>query len=93
MANASGKYIELYAVASAQVKNPSKWVTEIYIPIGQSIVTETEAIPEIPAEVSNVQTKPKTEVKPKTEAKPIAKPAQKPAPKKPETKDSDEFDF
>ena len=79
LANTSGKYIELYSVGSAQVKNPSKWVTEIYVPIGQSVVTEIEAIPEIPTEA----------VKPK----PVAKPAQKPAEKKPEKKDSDEFDF
>lgn len=82
LANTSGKYIELYAVASAQVKNPSKWVTEIYIPIGQSIVTETEAIPEIPTEA--------------VKTKPVVKPVTKPVtPKKvvKEKEADEEFSF
>jgi len=63
--NQNRNYIEVYSVAAAQVKSPSKWVTEIYIPVGQSIVTETEVLPEIPTEV----------VKPKPVTKPVVKPA------------------
>jgi len=67
--NLNGHRIEVYSVAASQVKNPSKWVTEFYIPVGQSVVTETAPISEITAEV----------VKPKPVAKPVLKPAPKPA--------------
>lgn len=82
--NAGGKHLEFYTIGSSEVKNPSKWITEIFVPIGSAIVTETEALPEVPAEV----------VKPKPITKPITKSAEKkPESKKSETKETDEFDF
>lgn len=34
----SGKHIEWFKVSKAEVKNPSKWVTEIYIPIKDNMI-------------------------------------------------------
>lgn len=85
--NQSSNYIEVYSVAASQVKNPSKWITEIYIPVGQSIVTETETLPEVPTATETVR--------PKPVEKPIAKPVTKSATTKPTEKKEadDEFSF
>jgi effector-binding domain-containing protein len=40
--NTSGKRIEVYAVSVNQIKNPSKWVTEIYLPVGNAPVVVSE---------------------------------------------------
>lgn len=41
--NKSGSYLEVYNVSASEVKNPSKWITEIYVPVGNSApVNETE---------------------------------------------------
>ena len=40
--NTSGKRMEVYAVSVNQVKNPSKWVTEIYLPVGNAAVVVSE---------------------------------------------------
>ena len=45
--NKSGSYIEVYVTSAAQVKNPSKWVTELYVPVGQSASTEAVTTPAV----------------------------------------------
>lgn len=40
--NTSGKRMEVYSVSVNQVKNPSKWITEIYLPVGNAPVVVSE---------------------------------------------------
>lgn len=40
--NISGKRMEVYSVSANQVKNPSKWITEIYLPVGNSPAVVSE---------------------------------------------------
>lgn len=81
--NTSGKRIEVYVVSANQVKNPSKWVTDIYLPVGNAPVivseigdlessTETVA-PAVAKPVLNSKPTNSTTAKPAT-AKPVVKP-------------------
>jgi len=38
MANPVFSHIEIYSTTKADVKNPSKWVTEIYVPVMPKVV-------------------------------------------------------
>lgn len=40
--NTSGKRMEVYSVSVNQVKNPSKWITEIYLPVGNAPLVVSE---------------------------------------------------
>ena len=40
--NGSGKRMEVFTVSVNQVKNPSKWITEIYLPVGNAPVIVNE---------------------------------------------------
>lgn len=40
--NTSGKRMEVYAVYANEIKNPSKWVTELYLPVGNAPVVVSE---------------------------------------------------
>lgn len=51
--NKSGSYIEVYSTSAAQVKNPSKWVTEIYVPVGSLAPITTDLTPTSNVEVSS----------------------------------------
>ena len=45
-------HIEIYAIGKKEVNNPSKWVTEIYSPIKQSVVAKpTQIIPQTTKEI------------------------------------------
>jgi effector-binding domain-containing protein len=45
-------HIEIYAIGKNEVNNPSKWVTEIYIPIKQKVVSKPiEIIPQTTEEI------------------------------------------
>ena len=81
--NLNGKRMEVYTVSANQVKNPSKWITEIYLPVGNSgpVVSEiggvegsTDLVP-----VSSGVVKPVTSSAPKPVTKPIAKPSEREA--------------
>lgn len=79
--NTSGKRMEVYAISANQVKNPSKWVTEIYLPVGNApvVVNEIGGLESsTDATVTNV-IKPATTATPKpiVKPKPVAKPAEK----------------
>lgn len=78
--NVNAKRMEVYVISANQVKNPSKWVTELYVPIGNSlpVVSEiggietsadgTNPVPTVTKPVSNVVAKPSnsTTTKPAT---------------------------
>jgi effector-binding domain-containing protein/uncharacterized protein YndB with AHSA1/START domain len=53
-----GKYIEVYKVAKENVKNPSKWVTEIYIPIQAEAIAPapTTIVPAIQSAITRPET-------------------------------------
>lgn len=78
--NKSGSYIEVYVTSAAQVKNPSKWVTEIYVPVGQAAATEVVPSPVTGATSTNTSTTtatpPTTPKKAATPAKPAVREAQ-----------------
>lgn len=46
--NTTGQYVEVYSVNMQQTRQPSKWVTDIYFPIGKPV--DTLAIPPIVTE-------------------------------------------
>lgn len=80
--NKSGSYIEVYSVSAAQVKNPSKWVTEIYVPVGSSAPVEAATAPAATSETATTafSTTAKTPAttnaaKTKTPVQPAPKPA------------------
>jgi len=81
--NQNANRIEVYAVAANRVKSPSKWVTELYIPVGSG----TPVVEEPVASNANEAVRPATQsvVKPATTptanstSKPVVKPAAKPA--------------
>jgi len=57
--NKNGTYIEVYSVAASQVKSPSKWITEIYIPVGNSTSLEVNSeSTTLAEEISTTITKP-----------------------------------
>ncbi|MCG9793040.1 SRPBCC family protein [Flavobacterium algicola] len=70
-------HIELFTTNREDVKNPSKWVTEIYIPLFQSYVAP--AVPNvrqtIPAHEATEIDEEVTEAKPVTKVKTVPKPA------------------
>lgn len=78
--NKSSSYIEVYVTSAAQVKNPSKWVTEIYVPVGNAApvaavsTTENSEIPKSTTATPATNT-PKATVPVKTTAKPAVREA------------------
>jgi predicted transcriptional regulator YdeE len=59
--NFSGRYVEVYSKTIDDVKNPSKWITEIYIPVFPKAVTPQPVVssmptPSIPTVVANPET-------------------------------------
>jgi effector-binding domain-containing protein len=62
---ADADYLELYKVGKEEVKGPSKWVTEIYIPVKEAAVIPTTTITALP--VSASQNAPVVPEKPKPE--------------------------
>lgn len=79
--NTSGKRIETYAISVNQVKNPSKWVTEIYLPVGNApvVVNEIDGLESSTDATATNVIKPATTATPKPIAKPkpVAKPTEK----------------
>lgn len=49
----SGKHIEIYKVSLPKERKPSKWVTEIYIPVKKKVYKPKVAKPESTEEISN----------------------------------------
>ncbi|RRJ92918.1 SRPBCC family protein [Flavobacterium macacae] len=89
----NGKRMEVYVVSANQVKSPSKWVTEIYVPVGNSgpVVSEiggvegsTDLVPASTSTASKpvgaVITKPANTVAKPVTPKPIVKPETKAEP-------------
>ena len=69
----SGSYIEVYVTSAAQVKNPSKWVTELYVPVGQSAPTEAVTTPAVSGTSVKTTTSATNTTKTVTPAKPVVK--------------------
>lgn len=71
--NKSGSYIEVYVTSAAQVKNPSKWVTELYVPVGQSAPTEAVTPSAVSGTSAKTTTPANSTTKTVTPAKPVVK--------------------
>jgi hypothetical protein len=57
--NLIGKPIEIYKVSLPKERKPSKWVTEIYIPVQQKIsAPKPESTEVAPSSESNLNTNP-----------------------------------
>lgn len=58
--NFAGKYIEVYSKTIDDVKNPSKWITELYIPVFPKAVPVTPTVSNVSTPIST----PRTETQP-----------------------------
>jgi predicted transcriptional regulator YdeE len=59
--NFAGKYIEVYSKTIDDVKNPSKWTTELYIPVFPKAVAVTPIVSTTSTTVSTPRTETQTE--------------------------------
>lgn len=83
--NSSGKRMEVYTISANQIKNPSKWVTEIYLPVGNAPIVVSEigdiessaeaVVPAVAKPVSNPRPTSSPTTKPSA-VKPVAKPSE-----------------